>query len=62
MKHMKSKRTFLIALKGPTISAEDIAQYGKIIVALRETIRLMAEIDEVIDAHGGFPLVGSGKT
>jgi len=59
---MKSKRTFLIALKGPTISAEDIAQYGKIIVALRETIRLMAEIDEVIDAHGGFPLVGSGKT
>jgi len=48
--------------KGRTLSPEDIAHYGKITVALRETIRLMAEIDEVIDAHGGFPLVGSGKT
>jgi predicted helicase len=47
---------------GRTLSVDDIAHYGKITVALRETIRLMAEIDEVIDAHGGFPLVGSGKT
>ncbi len=24
-------------------------------IALHETIRLMAEIDKVIDAHGGWP-------
>jgi predicted helicase len=45
--------------KGRTLSPEDIAHYGKITVALRETIRLMSEIDEVIEAHGGFPLPGS---
>ncbi len=45
--------------KGRTLSAEDIAHYGKITVALAETIRLMNEIDEVIEEHGGFPLVGS---
>jgi len=48
--------------KGRTLSAEDIAHYGKITVALRETIRLMAEIDQVIEAHGGFPLPGSVQT
>jgi predicted helicase len=45
--------------KDRTLSTEDIAHYGKIVVALGETIRLMAEIDEVIEEHGGFPLVGS---
>ncbi len=45
--------------KGRTLSAEDIAHYGKITVALAGTIRLMAAIDEVIEEHGGFPLVGS---
>ncbi|MEP6850600.1 MAG: hypothetical protein ABI999_17205 [Acidobacteriota bacterium] len=37
-----------------------INQNGKIVVTLRETIRLMAEIDAVIEFHGGFPLKGSG--
>lgn len=41
--------------KGRVLSDEDIAHYHKIVVALSETIRLMAEIDEVIDAHGGWP-------
>lgn len=41
--------------KGRTLSDEDIAHYQKIVVALKETIRIMAEIDEVIDAHGGWP-------
>jgi len=35
--------------------SEDIDHYQKVIVALNETIRLMAEIDKVIDAHGGWP-------
>ncbi len=41
--------------KGRTLTAEDIAHYHKIVVALSETIRLMAEIDEVIAQHGGWP-------
>jgi hypothetical protein len=41
--------------KGRTLSEDDIAHYQKIVVALSETIRLMAEIDRVIDAHGGWP-------
>ena len=41
--------------KGRTLSADDIAHYQKIVVALSETIRLMGEIDEVIDEHGGWP-------
>lgn len=45
--------------KGRTLSAEDITHYGKIVVALGATIRLMTEIDEVIEEYGGFPLVGS---
>ena len=31
------------------LSADDIAHYQRIVVALAETIRLMREIDEVID-------------
>jgi predicted helicase len=41
--------------KGRTLTAEDIAHYHKIVVALSETLRLMAEIDGVIEAHGGWP-------
>ena len=41
--------------KGRTLSNKDIAHYQKIVVALNETIRIMAEIDEVIEAHGGWP-------
>ena len=41
--------------KNRTLSDKDIAHYQKIIVALKETIRIMAEIDEVIEAHGGWP-------
>ena len=41
--------------KGRTLTADDINHYHRIVVALSETIRLMAEIDEVIDQHGGWP-------
>ena len=34
--------------KGRTLSYDDATHYGKIVVALKETIRLMAEIDGVI--------------
>ena len=41
--------------KGRTLADEDIAHYQKIVVALSRTIRIMAEIDEVVEAHGGWP-------
>ena len=40
---------------GRTLSDEDIAHYQKSVVAISETIRIMAEIDEVIEANGGWP-------
>ena len=41
--------------KGRTLSKDDIAHYHKIVIALSETIRLMSEIDKVIEKHGGWP-------
>lgn len=41
--------------RGRTLSKDDIAHYHKIVAALRETIRLMKEIDEVTEKHGGWP-------
>ena len=41
--------------KGRTLTPDDLAHCQKIVVALAETIRLMAEIDEVIGKHGGWP-------
>lgn len=41
--------------KGRRLSAEDIAHYQRIVVALSETIRIMGEIDAVIEEHGGWP-------
>ena len=46
---------WLKARKGRTLSKDDIAHYQKIVVALAETIRLMKEIDDVIEQHGGWP-------
>ena len=40
---------------GRVLTDEDIEHYQKIVVALSETIRIMGEIDEVIEAHGGWP-------
>jgi hypothetical protein len=40
---------------GRTLADEDIGHYHKIVIALTETTRIMAEIDEVIEAHGGWP-------
>ena len=49
--------------KGRKLSKDDIAHYQKIVVALSETIRLMKEIDEVIEQHGGWPgAFQTGKT
>jgi len=41
--------------KGRRLSKDDTVHYQKIVVALDETIRLMKEIDGVIEQHGGWP-------
>jgi predicted helicase len=41
--------------KGRKLLKADIDHYQKTVVALAETIRIMKEIDEVIEAHGGWP-------
>ena len=40
---------------GLVLTDEDISHYQKIVVALSETISIMAEIDKVIEKHGGWP-------
>ena len=40
---------------GRILTTEDVEHYQKIVVALSETIRIMDEIDEVIDQYGGWP-------
>ncbi|OQB43051.1 MAG: N-6 DNA Methylase [Candidatus Latescibacteria bacterium ADurb.Bin168] len=42
--------------KGRTLTYDDIQHYGRVVAALGETIRLMEQIDDVIEEHGGFPL------
>jgi predicted helicase len=37
------------------LTIDDISHYQKIVVALKETIRLMNEKDETIEEHGGWP-------
>jgi hypothetical protein len=41
--------------KGRILLNDDITYYQKIVVALNETIRIMKEIDDVIEKHGGWP-------
>ncbi|MBE9592912.1 MAG: DNA methyltransferase, partial [Proteobacteria bacterium] len=42
--------------KGRELTEEEIEHYQKIVVALNETIRIMKEIDAVIEGHGGWPV------
>ena len=42
--------------KGRQLSEEEIEHYQKVVVALNETIRIMEEIDGVIEVHGGWPV------
>ncbi len=41
--------------RGRVLSSDDLAHYQNIVVAISETIRIMAEIDEVIEEYGGWP-------
>lgn len=41
--------------KGRSLSKDDIINYKKLVIALTETIRLMADIDKVVECYGGWP-------
>jgi len=41
--------------KGRSLSNDYIAHYQRIVVAISETIRIKGQIDELIEAHGGWP-------
>jgi len=43
--------------KGRALTFDDLKHYQRIIAALAETITLMEQIDEVIEEHGGWPLM-----
>jgi len=41
---------------GRTLTQDDITHYQRVVVALKETIRLMDEIDRAIESHSGWPI------
>lgn len=41
--------------KGRVLSDEEIAHFQKVTAALAETLRMMDEVDEIIEDHGGWP-------
>src|SRR5262249_35866646 len=41
--------------RGRKLTKSDIDHYQRIIVGVNETIRIMSEIDKVIEKHGGWP-------
>ena len=41
---------------GRALTFNDIEHYQKIVAAIRETISIQQEIDETIEAHGGWPI------
>lgn len=42
--------------RGRALTYDDLTQYGRIVAALEETMRVMATVDAAIDEHGGWPL------
>jgi len=42
--------------KGRQLNYEDLTHYQYVVAAFAETIALMREIDEIIEAHGGWPI------
>ena len=42
--------------KGQPLGYDDVSHYRRICAALTETTRLMRQVDQVIDEHGGWPL------
>ena len=43
--------------KGRQLTYDDLTRYHHVVSALSETIPLMLEIDAVIEAHDGWPII-----
>lgn len=41
--------------KGRRLSQADILHYQRVVVAIGETLRLMKDVDKVVEQHGGWP-------
>jgi len=41
--------------KGSTLSSQDIEHYERILSAIEQTLLDMAEVDQIIERHGGWP-------
>ena len=48
-------RKWLMDRKGDTLGEDDLEHYRIIVSAIGETIERMREVDEIIEAHGGWP-------
>ncbi|RPH61883.1 MAG: hypothetical protein EHM81_03350 [Chloroflexi bacterium] len=53
---IRSARKWLKDRRGRELSAEEIVHYGKVVTALGETIRLIGDVDGVIEVNGGWPV------
>jgi len=42
--------------RGRLLTFDDLLHYQKIVVALKETLRLMADVDAAVDGRGGWPV------
>ena len=62
LRRRKDGEKEVLELLNQFLTDDDIAHYQYIVAALNETIRLMAEIDEVIEEHGGWPDAFVGGT
>jgi predicted helicase len=56
----KPAQKWLKDRKGRVLTEADIRHYEKMLFAMEETMRIMGEIDEVIEEHGGWPAAFQG--
>jgi hypothetical protein len=42
--------------KKRALSSDEVLHYQRVVVALKETMRLMGEVDDAIESHGGWPV------
>ena len=47
---------------GRALNESELLHYRRIVTAISETIDVMAEIDRVIERHGGWPGAFKGMT
>lgn len=54
--HLPAQRWLRDRAGGPPLSADDLSHYRRLVGALLDTLALMRRLDDLVDAHGGWPL------